>query len=101
MPSGALFFTGSILILVGILVWYAFNYSIKESTHSIGNSYDSVKIKYNELYEFVKERPLFRRKLSDEFLPFSIAFGLNNYWHKEFGLDPEAKIDRGEFGVII
>ena len=49
--------------------------------------------RYTELYEFIKSRPLEKHRFTNPFLPFSIAFGIDDSWHKDFGLAKEVKYD--------
>jgi hypothetical protein len=94
------FIVGITFFLVGIGMAYTFFYGPKYVKFEIPENITEYKQKYLEIYEFLKTRPLDRRKLSDEFLSYAIAFGLNNHWNKEFGIDDEFKVD-GEFGGIL
>ncbi len=40
--------------------------------------------KYQELYEFIKKHPLPPHRITNEYLSFAIAFGLDNSWQKDF-----------------
>jgi|LakMenEpi03Aug12_release.lakeMendotaPanAssembly.Ray.scaffolds.fasta_scaffold03899_19 hypothetical protein len=97
-PSqSGLWIMGITFFLVGIGMGYTFFYGPKYVTFEIPENTAEYKQKYLELYEFLKTRPLDRRKLSDEFLSYAIAFGLNNHWNKEFGIETDIQVD-GEFG---
>lgn len=51
-----------------------------------GQNINELRTKYNDLYEFLKQSPLQPHTLTNEFLPFSIAFRLDKSWYKDFGL---------------
>jgi hypothetical protein len=53
------------------------------------NLLPETKKKYEELYFFIKEKPLGEHKITNTFLPYSIAFGLDESWQKDFGLQKE------------
>lgn len=93
----ALDFMSISFIFTGLLMSYAFFYGSKYIEFDLPHHAEEYKKKYLELYEFLKAKPLDRRKLSDEFLPYSIAFGLNNHWTKEFDIPKDFQIDNGEF----
>lgn len=92
--SSSLLLTGGIFIVVILSILFAFVFSKKTVSYSFKN--DVVPIaqkKYNELYEFIKSHRLKPHRFTNEFLAFSIAFGLDNSWYIDFWLDEEIKID--------
>jgi hypothetical protein len=84
-------------IFTGLIMGYSFFYGSKYVEFDLPSHVEDYKKKYLDLYEFLKARPLDRRKLSDEFLAYDIAFGLNNHWTKEFEISEDFKIDNGKF----
>ena len=68
---------GFIFLTVSITTWLSFFKSQKYVSFDLPNNIKDYKEKYTQLYEFLKISPLNRRKLSDEFLAYDIAFGLN------------------------
>jgi hypothetical protein len=55
----------------------------------------NIKTKYRELFEFLSAWPLSPHTFTNEFLPFSIAFGIDQSWNADFGLE---KLPRLYFG---
>lgn len=52
------------------------------------------KQKYSELKEWIKKYPLMEERIFNEFLPYTIAFGIQDYWIKKFeGLHRQIKAD--------
>lgn len=49
--------------------------------------------KYAELYDFLTAYPLENHNIVNEFLGYSIAFGIDGSWLEDFGLQREPKID--------
>ncbi len=47
------------------------------------------KVKYDELFNFLKANPLQPHVFTNTFLPFSIAFGLDQSWNADFNLGHE------------
>lgn len=88
---------GITFFLVGLLMGYTFFYGPKYVKFELPENVNEYKQKYLELYEFLKNRPLDRRKLSDEFLAYAIAFGLNEKWTSEFGIETDFQV-KGGFG---
>lgn len=91
-PSGA-FITAFtfLMVLLGFVSFFfarkAVNYSFEKDVIPLA------KKKYDELYEFIKTHTLPKHRFINEFLAFSIAFGFDDSWHKDFGLDKEIKLD--------
>ncbi len=48
-----------------------------EMSRSARHLYD----KYERLHDFLSPRPLMKKRIYNEFLPFSVAFGLDESWH--------------------
>lgn len=90
----SLLLTGGIFVVVILLVLFSFVFSKKTVSYDFKDKVIPVaKKKYDELYEFIKTHPLPKHRFINEFLAFSIAFGFDDSWHKDFGLDTEIKID--------
>lgn len=86
--------TGGIMLGVILLIAASFYFSKKTVTYSFEDKVIPLaKTKYAELFEFLKKYPLQPHRITNEFLAFSIAFGLDNSWQKDFGLEEEIKID--------
>lgn len=86
--------TGGIFVLVITLILFSFVFSKKTVTYDLKDKVVPIaKKKYVELYEFIKAHPLPKHRFINEFLAFAIAFGFDDSWHKDFGLDTEIKID--------
>lgn len=84
------------LMMVGFLiadiVWLI--KSKKTVTYDFANQVVPVaKRRYSELFEFIKAHPLPPHRITNEFLAFAIAFGLDDSWQKDFGLGEELKIE--------
>lgn len=89
-----LLLTGGIFVAVILLVLFSFVFSKKTVSYNFKDKVIPIaKKKYDELYEFIKTHPLPKHRFINEFLAFSIAFGFDDTWHKDFGLDAEIKID--------
>lgn len=73
---------------------FVFTFSKKTINYDFQNSIVPIaKKKYEDLHEFIKTHPLPKHRFINEFLAFSIAFGLDDSWHKDFGVDKEVRID--------
>jgi len=51
-----------------------------------GNKKPFMKEAYEELFEFISEYPLKTQRLYNEFMPHSVAFGLDTSWNKSFDI---------------
>ena len=92
--SSSLLLAGGIFIFVILAILCAFIFSKKTVSYSFKNDVIPIaKKKYTELYEFIKLHSLKPHRFTNEFLAFSIAFGLDNSWNKYFELKEEIKID--------
>lgn len=97
--GNSLLLTGGIFIIVIFSILFAFIFSKKTLSYNFRNDVVPIaKKKYTELYEFIKSHPLKPHRFTNEFIAFSIAFGLDNSWHKDFGLEEEIKIDESPLG---
>ena len=86
--------TAGIMIGVMLLIAASFYFSKKTVTYSFENNIlPLAKTKYSELYEFLSKYPLQSHRFTNEFLAFSIAFGLDNSWFKDYHLEEEVRID--------
>ncbi|PLW80547.1 hypothetical protein C0585_02045 [Candidatus Woesearchaeota archaeon] len=45
-----------------------------------------MKKKYDELFHFLREHPLKKQRIFNEFMPFAVAFGLDTSWNKSFNI---------------
>jgi hypothetical protein len=86
----------SIIWTVIVIIYYLiFTLSKKVVTYEFKNKIAPVaKEKYIELYEFLKKYPLEKHRFTNEFLAFSIAFGLDTSWNKDFELEEEIQVDQ-------
>lgn len=92
--GSSMLLTGGIFVLVITLVLFSFIFSKKTVTYDLKDKIEPIaKKKYEELYQFIKAHPLPKHRFINEFLAFAIAFGFDDSWHKDFGLDAEIKID--------
>lgn len=86
--------TGGILIFSIAIILFSFIFSKKTLTYDFKNKIEPIaKKKYKKLYEFIKSYPLPKHRFTNEFLAFSIAFGLDDSWNTDFGLEKEVQID--------
>jgi len=46
----------------------------------------NLRKKYHELFDFLKKHPLKEGRLFNEYLPYSIAFGLDTHWQEAFSI---------------
>lgn len=91
----AFLFGGLIFILVSSFLFVSFTYSDKKITYDFKNDVvPTAKIKYDELFEFIKAHPLPKHRFINEFLAFSIAFGIDDSWFNDFGLEKEVQISK-------
>lgn len=87
-------FMGLIFSGIPLLMYFAFTYSDKVYSYNFKDKIiPFAKLRYKELFEFIKTKPLSKHNLNNEFLSYSIAFGLDNSWNKDFGLENEINID--------
>ncbi len=85
---------GSIFILVITFIFLTFIFSQKKVTYDFKNKVEPLaKKRYQELFQFIKTHPLPKHRFINEFLAFSIAFGLETSWQKDFGLDKEITVN--------
>jgi len=67
-------------------------YSVFFAKHSVkidftnASQVESLKQEYKSLYEFLNKYPLEPHNFTNMFLPFSVAFGLDQSWNADFGL---------------
>lgn len=93
--ASGLILTAAILIIVILAILLSFIFSKKEITYDFQKDIVPVaKQRYEELYKFLENHPLQKHRFTNEFLAFSIAFGLDDSWFADFGLDKEIKIDK-------
>jgi len=87
-------FMGLMFTGVPLLMYFLFTYSDKVYSYNFKDKIiPFAKERYKELFEFMKTRPLSKHNFNNEFLPYSIAFGLDNSWNKDFGIETEINID--------
>lgn len=81
------------LLVVGLMIYSVFftRYYIKVNL-SDDKVVKQARQKYHNLYDFLNKYPLTPHTFTNEFLPFSIAFGLDQSWNKDFGLDNFTKL---------
>ena len=60
--------------------YVSFNISNSEQIHK-------EKLRYSEVSNLLSKYPLNQHQITNEFLPFSIAFGIDQSWNKDFGLE--------------
>jgi len=89
---GILFF-----ILVGILLYadvYSYFIAKKHVFYKLSSNVDIVKMRndYESLYDFLSKYPLDNHYITNEFLPFSITFGIDQSWNRDFGLEKYIRI---------
>lgn len=76
-----------LLVFSAILI-----YSVFFAKHSVkidftnASQVESLKQEYKSLYEFLNKYPLEPHNFTNIFLPFSVAFGLDQSWNTDFGL---------------
>jgi hypothetical protein len=92
-PRIILLFIGIVFLFVTIIIFMTFTYSKKKISYNfMQDIVPKTKVKYDELREFLQNHPLPKHKYINEFLAFSIAFGFDDSWYKDFGLDSEIMI---------
>ncbi len=55
--------------------------------------YPVVKEKYTKLYYFLKKHHYVKHRFTNQFLAYAIAFGIDNSWFADFGLDKDIEVD--------
>lgn len=91
-PSSA--FITAFTFLIVLLGFVSFFFTRKTVNYNFEKDVIPLaKKKYDELYEFIKTHPLPKHRFINEFLAFAIAFGFDDSWHEDFGLDKEIKLD--------
>jgi glutaredoxin-related protein len=91
----------SILSITLLSLLFAFStlyYSFISSKKQVSYQFEKNVIpiaqkKYSELFDFLSNYPLENHNIVNEFLPFSIAFGIDKSWLGDFGLSAEPKIE--------
>lgn len=88
--DGQLFLTG-LFILTFIVAYYHHPLNLARVLKYFFKNQPPLKTmqKYRELYEFLKNLPMPEHRITNEFLSFRIAFGIDNSWQKDFDLDEE------------
>lgn len=93
-PDGFLW-TAGIMIFTILIIFLSFTFSKKTINYDFNDHVIPIaKNKYQDLYKFIKSQPLPKHRFTNEFLSYSIAFGLDTSWNKDFGLEEEIKVDR-------
>ncbi len=94
MQKNIFLFMGLMFTSIPLLMYSLFTYSNKVYSYNFKDKIvPFTKERYKELFEFIKTKPLSKHNFNNEFLPYSIAFGLDNSWNKDFGIETEIKID--------
>lgn len=87
-------FMGLMFTGIPLLMYVLFTYSDKVYSYNFKDKViPFAKERYKELFDFLKTKPLLKHNFNNEFLSFTIAFGLDNSWNKDFGIETEIKID--------
>lgn len=93
-PEIWILYSGGICLFVALSMFLAFTFSKKTVTYSFENNVlPKAKEYYDQLYEYMKTHPLKDHVFTNEFLPHTIAFGLDDSWQKDFGLEKEIQVD--------
>jgi hypothetical protein len=58
------------------------------------------KKKYEELFDFIRKYPLRQQRLHNEFMPHSVAFGLDTSWNESFGIPTETLVSSRAVGQL-
>jgi hypothetical protein len=58
-----------------------------------------IKNKMSYLFEFISNHPLNNHNFNNEFLPYSIAFGIDNSWNKNFSIGEGVKLEKSALDV--
>lgn len=88
-------FMGLMFAGMPLLIYFIFTYSDKVYSYNFKDKViPYAKERYKELFNFIKSKPLLKHNFNNEFLPYSIAFGLDNSWDKDFGIETEIGIDK-------
>ncbi len=89
------FLIGSVSLLVCLYVYFTFSMAQKIVFYDFQKDVlPLVKQEYIQLFALLKNLPLQKKSFTNEYLPFAIAFGLDNSWQKDFGLDSEIAVDQ-------
>ena len=59
---------------------------VKQKIDYEGSFAKNIRSKYHELFDFLKRHPLEEGRLFNEYLSYSIAFGLDSHWQQAFSL---------------
>lgn len=59
----------------------------------------NIKNKMIYLFEFLSNHPINDHNFNNEFLPYSIALGIDNSWNKDFGLGEGVKLDKSALDI--
>ena len=82
------------LIFAYTTFYYSYISSKKQVEYQFYNEVVPIaQKKYAELYDFLSNYPLENHNIVNEFLPYSIAFGIDKSWLGDFGLSAEPKIE--------
>lgn len=84
-------------ILAGLLIYADIHYYLKTKKQvffDLSSDVKAVKMKkeFESLYGFLSRYPLNEHYLTNEFLPFSIAFGIDQSWNRDFGMGKYPRI---------
>ncbi len=76
------------------LVIYLYYFGKHNISFDLSDEENILKLKkgYKEMYDFLNKYPLNPHYFTNEFLPFSIAFGIDQSWNKNFGLDKYTRV---------
>lgn len=93
-PGNGLVQAGIYCLLSPLLLMLIFRFSKKTVTYDfIKQVVPLARDRYRDLYDFLKTYPLRDHTFTNPYLPFVVAFGLDNTWQKDFGLESEIKVD--------
>jgi hypothetical protein len=76
-------------IFVVYVYFRLYLFTKKQVLYDLSSDKKVMKMKndYENMYDFLSKYPLNEHYITNEFLPFSIAFGIDQSWNKDFGLD--------------
>ena len=95
LQNNIFMFMGLIFISTPLLMHALFTYSDKVFLYNFEDKViPFAKNRYKELFEFMETKPLLKHNFNNEFLPYSIAFGLDTSWNKDFELVNEIRINK-------
>lgn len=86
-------------LIISTVMIFSFYFSKRQISYNFEKDVvPLIREKFESLNQFLKSQPLSPHRLTNEFLPYSISFGIDHSWYEDFGLSEEFNPDSTPLG---